>query len=72
MILRADQLHLQFVQNDLFSLLRQTIWFRHARNLKKLELGVQPKVNIAPPRAEFHALMSRPCKTLVDDTRFGN
>jgi hypothetical protein len=40
-VLLADQLHLDLFQNDLFPDLRQTIWFRHARNLKKSETGVR-------------------------------
>src|SRR6266853_3570481 len=60
MILLAHHLDPKLIQNDLFLDLRQTIRFRHVRNLKKSETGVQPKGSFAPPRAEFRALMSQP------------
>ena len=60
-ILRADHLHLKLIQNDLFLDLRQTIRFRHARNLKKFETSVQHKVPNALSRAELHLFMCQPC-----------
>jgi hypothetical protein len=44
----------------LFLNLRQTIRFRHARNPRKFETEVQPKVHFVPPRAAFLALRSQP------------
>ena len=62
-ILRANLLDLQLIQNGLFFDLWQTIWLRHPRNLKKLAPGVQSKVKIPLPRAVFHFLMSQPCSS---------
>jgi hypothetical protein len=45
-ILWANLLDLQLIQNGLFFNLRQTIRFRHPRKLKTLASGVRSKVNI--------------------------
>src|ERR1039457_3248244 len=60
-ILRANLLDLQLIQNGLFFDLWQTIWLRHPRNLKKMAPGVPSKVKIPWPKAVFHFLMSQPC-----------